>query len=90
VAGRYNLLFFSSSSPPVLLLLFSFTLCNPQGAGGAGERERKEDQWEAVSGQLSGLLQGGEAGGLEGDPVLPFDAASDVPIEEQKVKSLVG
>jgi len=54
------------------------------GAGVAeGERERNEDKWEAVSGELSALLQG-RGPSLPHD-VVPFDAASDVPLDDQKV-----
>jgi len=49
----------------------------------AGEREKNEDKWEAISGQLSGILQGRGEELPEG--VVPFDGASDVSMEDQKV-----
>ena len=51
--------------------------------GEAGGREKLEDMWEAVSSRISAILQGHLDSPLP--EVLPFDAASDVPIEEQKV-----
>jgi len=50
------------------------------------ERENKESLWDAVSSQVSTLLQ-------EDDPELPsnvrpFDAASDIDIDEQKAFAL--
>jgi len=48
-----------------------------------GEREKNEDRWEAISNELSSILQG-RGTELPSD-VVPFDAASDVPMEEQKV-----
>jgi len=57
-----------------------------KGGGGesnAGEREQNEDKWESISSQLSSILQGrGEE--LPTD-VVPFDAASDESMEDQKV-----
>ena len=61
---------------------------DPKKAGGGagvveGERERNEDKWEAVSGELSALLQG--RGPALPHDVVPFDAASDIPLDDQKV-----
>eukprot|EP00092_Neocalanus_flemingeri_P015916 GFUD01017233.1.p1 GENE.GFUD01017233.1~~GFUD01017233.1.p1 ORF type:complete len:1724 (+),score=585.73 GFUD01017233.1:81-5252(+) len=53
------------------------------GEEGSGEREKNEDKWEAISGQLSGILQGRGEELPEG--VVPFDGASDVSMEDQKV-----
>ena len=55
----------------------------PPVGGEAGGREKLEDMWEAVSSRISAILQGHLDSPLP--EVLPFDAASDVPIEEQKV-----
>ena len=51
--------------------------------GEAGGREKLEDMWENVSSRISAILQGHLDSPLP--EVVPFDAASDVPIEEQKV-----
>jgi len=51
-----------------------------------GEREMNEDKWEAISGQLSGILQGRGEELPQG--VVPFDGASDVRMEEQKVECM--
>merc|ERR1719400_397597 len=51
--------------------------------GEAGGREKLEDMWENVSCRISAILQGHLDSPLP--EVVPFDAASDVPIEEQKV-----
>ena len=55
------------------------------GDNGLESREENEAIWEALSGQLSALLQGREE--LPTD-VIPFDAASDESMEEQKVKCM--
>jgi len=52
------------------------------GGGGEGaKRMGREEMWELVSGELSATLQG--RGEIPSD-VVPFDAASDVPVEDQK------
>merc|ERR1719400_1087521 len=51
--------------------------------GEAGGREKLEDTWENVSSRISAILQGHLDSPLP--EVVPFDAASDVPIDEQKV-----
>ena len=56
------------------------------GGGNVVEaREENEAIWEALSGPLSALLQGRED--LPTD-VIPFDAASDESMEEQKVRCM--
>ena len=54
-----------------------------QVCGDAGGREKLEDMWENVSSRISAILQGHLDSSLP--EVVPFDAASDVPIDEQKV-----
>ena len=54
-----------------------------QVGGDAGGREKLEDMWENVSSRISAILQGHLDSPLP--EVVPFDAASDVPIDEQKV-----
>jgi len=57
------------------------------GVGGdAAIRENNEQRWEAISSRLSAILQGrGEE--LPTD-IMPFDAASDVSMEDQKVAAM--
>lgn len=48
----------------------------------ATERESKEEIWDKISSQLSALIQA-NAGELP-EIMAPFDAASEIPVEEQK------
>merc|ERR1719354_1439892 len=48
----------------------------------SGSNQTKEEQWDAVSPNISALLQGRGTIPLD---VVPFDATSDVSIEDQKV-----
>ena len=43
--------------------------------------DQMTDLWETIDGRVAELLEGGEA---LPDSVIPFDAASEEPIEEQK------
>ena len=49
------------------------------------KRVEKEEMWEFVSGELSGTLQGRRE---IPEDVMLFDAASDVPVEEQKGEAI--
>ena len=54
------------------------------GPGNTDGRELNEQRWESISSQLSAILQGRGDTELPTD-VIPFDAASDESMEEQKV-----
>ena len=54
------------------------------GPASTDGRERNEQRWESISSQLSAILQGRGDTELPTD-VIPFDAASDESLEEQKV-----
>lgn len=49
------------------------------------KQENNEETWDNISGTISALLQGQDEVSNE---VSPFDAASDIPIDEQKATAL--
>jgi timeless len=52
--------------------------------GFVGERETNEQSWDVVSSELSQILQGRVNGGELPEIVAPFDATSDVKIDDQR------
>ncbi len=65
----------------VLLLVYNVSAPAPAAAPVGPTQEELEDLWDTVSGDLSAIFQG--RGELPTD-VAPFDAASEVDVEQQR------
>lgn len=69
-------------SPPLFTYNYNFNFTDtPQPQGISNPEIELEQQWDEVSPQLSAVLEG--TVDIPTD-VVPFDAGSDVPIDDQK------